>query len=89
MMNNRSLSQDLLYNYYCVFLYFSCKNCLIQEFEGKSKRTFYFQLHFSESCAVFLDSVVQCGDGQATDGNMTRYMCFACCCITNAADKHS
>ena len=69
--------------------FFSCKKRLIQEFEGKSKRTFYVQLHFSENHAVFLDIVVQCGDGQATGGNMTRYMWFACCCITNAADKHS
>ena len=61
---------------------------MIQEFEGKSKRTFYVQLHFSENRAVFWYSMVQCGAGQATGSNMTRYMCFACC-ITNAADTHS
>jgi len=68
MMNNRSLSPELLYIYYGVFLNFSCKKRLILEFEGKSKRTFYVQLHYSENRAVFWDSVVQCGDGQATDG---------------------
>jgi len=89
MMNNRSLFQELLYIYYSVFLNFSCKMRLILEFEGKYKLTFYVQLLFSENRAVFWDSVVQCGDGQATDGNMTQYMYFTCCCITNAADKHS
>jgi len=30
----------------------------------------------------------KCGFGQARDGNMTQYICFACC-VTNALDTHN
>jgi hypothetical protein len=41
---------------------------------------------FSENPALLRGSVEKCGAGEAKNGNMKWYMCFACC-ITSAADK--